>query len=450
MQTTQYTQQTSIGIRAFDSRAIGAKEPSTDLAGKIVNDVQHNCFALFVRFVHSGLRFAGAICLIVAAGYWLDEVNILRDPRNEGTAWRSGYLGWTLFAVGFLLDTIYSFVASLLAIAARVAPEDGASSTPGRITRSTFVTMYAEVGSWADVFRYSVQWITGLIITIFAFYAADLHKVQTCNTIDYHPPTATANAWERQQAVADHFYANVRVATTTDETHVVRLEAVEGESTCASTFTVETIGSTYLTNVGMVVWFIFARWLLNAIVMYLFQADRFWYIIPITCRDERRRIRTNLLARAQKETNPANAELMRKAAGNDPTDIGNTLVSSQTLDIPIVPVSIDEVVEGYDPETSQQSALVPECGKGCSCGIWEPFWYNILGSLRMHEYVAAIFWFLGFLALWRALGVDSQVSTYLPNTLTSLKSDLEKTSNNGINYFADKSLDATCSFSTTL
>ena len=144
-------------------------------------------------------------------------------------------MAWQLFGVAFTCDFAMNVVLWLGSVMAVFLPSpNDPGVTPGSwLVKDTFIRIYAEMGSMADVTRYTIQLITSLVIFIYAYMALELHNInQGCEWYDLDQqgggtpgvvsltdlpsnsaPTTSSNGYYflSQQATVNYFYRQIRL-----------------------------------------------------------------------------------------------------------------------------------------------------------------------------------------------------------------------------------------------
>lgn len=481
-------QNLQIGFRAWDSDGLfpgQAKEDDGDIpATAIANEVSQTYVSIIFRFVIVSHRVVSAILFLIASIYWMIEVGELRHPETSMNPAHFGFVAWLLFFIAICLDLLYSTILSIGAIASVFLPSASSNgSSNAYLTKDMFIRMYAEMGSWADIFRYVVQMATSIIILVFAIDPMVSHNIfGNCNEVHFTPGTVpkltgqpekitapsytpTAGNWatampselkqdplkveysdvkrmtmkgmvfQAQHATVSHFYRVTRVCDNPDDCISVKLsnkpmnffeggkvdkdkhEVEMAAGTC--TATASKAGLPYYASVLAIAITILVRFVVNTLGLWcIFAADRPYYIFPYTCRGQRKRMGERIQKRFEASKDPTERSVIERAA-NASLPLNTRLMASSKTDpqVPVVPV---EGMQDADPE-SVQATIVPELSKTMTCGGWiEPFWYNILGSLRMHEYVAYIFYIFAFFILHTSLNVKMTDATYMPSTANNV------------------------------
>lgn len=465
----------NIGYRVWDAKDSLFTTTKTDdevviPSSSIANNVSQSYLAVFFRFVVVAHRVTSAILLLVAGSYWMNEAHQLRMPEVTDNPVLFGHQAWVLFFVAVLLDLIYSSILTLGALgsvflpsASSVNPKGLAGTVWSYLNKDALISIYAEMGSWADIFRYVVQMATSIVILIASIDAMNLHNVfGDCTPIKYEPGdvswfaalngsipvvtssvpltdrtvtytdiylyTSMAAAFEAQHATISHFYRHTRMANTTDELFQVHLSTgsmpigtvmpgkdsssyIMGAGSCTATSTKG--GVPYYTSVMTIAVALLIRFLLNTFALWcIFAADRPYYILPYTCAGQRKRMGERIQKRYQATTDSVERKAI-KVASDSTVSLNDRLVAAANVNpqVPVVPV---QGMQDADPE-SVQAMIVPELSKSMTCNGWiEPFWYNILGSLRMHEYVAYVLYIFAFYILAVALSTPIKDAIYMP------------------------------------
>lgn len=430
----------------------------------IANLVSQTPFAIGFRAILVGLRVVSVCLMLAASGFWLAEANALRNGTDGSRPWYDGYMAWQLFAVAFTCDFAMNAILWLGSVAAVCLP--GADVNSG-LNKDMFIRIYAEMGSMADVTRYTIQLVTSLIIFIYAYMALNIHNlnedcewytfdidatastsaslatltdlgvaISSTSTVDVpsNPPTGTGYYFLLQQATVNYFYRQTRLNMPKDGAARVHLSQSQGttgidismpsqasgtQPTTHKCYAhLEQGGTSYGECVFAICVCLVLRWAVTAVVMWLvFSADRPYYILPFSCKGRRAAVRAQLKAREKVEEQfPVNGKtpvtnMMQEKAVTD-----RIAVAAQST--PPVPVVADEpnAVEIASLRDSQ-SSLVPDCGTDCG-GMCDPFFYNILGAFRMHEYVAFLLMTIGFALLAGALQSTPTQATYMPVQVT--------------------------------
>lgn len=460
--------QPPIGYRVWDAKdSLFTTTKDTDLPSSwVANNVSQSYVAIGFRFVLVSHRVVSAILFLIASGYWMGEADQLRMPSMSGNPMTLAHQAWLLFFVAILLDLIYSTILTIGALGSVFLPSAASQKRSGLMsyfTKDALISIYAEMGSYADIFRYAVQMVTSIVILIFAVDAMNLHNVYgDCEPIQYDAgvvphlsasetvptfgaPTGTypsdskatyadfrdnaliGVAYQAQRAVWTNFYRVRRLANTTDGIHDLQLSNTPMDTTAAGVVDGDTIkmgagtctvtatkgGISYHTCVMAIAVTLLIRFLINTFGLWcIFAADRPYYIFPYTCAGQRKRMGQRIQKRYNASTDKGERSAI-EAASNASNPLNSRLVAAAQVDpqVPVVPV---QGMQDADPE-SVQAAIVPELSQSMTCGGWiEPFWYNILGSLRMHEYVAYILYIFAFFILAGALNTSVQDATYIP------------------------------------
>ena len=464
----------NIGYRVWDAKdsMFTTTKPDDELvipSSSIANNVSQSYLAVFFRFVVVAHRVTSAILLLVAGSYWMNEAHQLRVPEVTDNPLLFGHQAWVLFFAAVLLDLIYSSILTLgafgsvfLPSASSVNPKGLAGTVWSYLNKDALISIYAEMGSWADIFRYVVQMATSIVILIASIDAMNLHNVfGDCTPIKYDPGdvalfarinqsanavtsggsltdravtytdfdvySSMAAAFEAQHATISHFYRHTRMANTTDELFQVHLTKdptaigtimagkdssyMMGAGSCTATSTKG--GVPYYTSVMTIAVALLIRFLLNTFALWcIFAADRPYYILPYTCAGQRKRMGERIQKRYQATTDSTERKAI-EVASDSSVSLNDRLVAAANVNpqVPVVPV---QGMQDADPE-SVQATIVPELSKSMTCNGWiEPFWYNILGSLRMHEYVAYVLYIFAFYILAGALSTPIKDAVYMP------------------------------------
>jgi len=435
----------------------------------------------------------------------MNEAHQLRMPEVTDNPVLFGHQAWVLFFAAVLLDLIYSSILTLGALgsvflpsASSVNPKGLAGTVWSYLNKDALISIYAEMGSWADIFRYVVQMATSIVILIASIDAMNLHNVfGDCTPIKYdagdvsafaatnttvaravssggvlmdravtytdiYAYSSMAAAFEAQHATISHFYRHTRMANHTDDLFQVHLSKdpmtigqimpgkdssyMMGAGSCTATATKG--GVPYYTSVMTIAVALLIRFLLNTFALWcVFAADRPYYILPYTCAGQRKRMGERIEKRYQATTDP-NERKAIEVASDSTVSLNDRLVAAADVNpqVPVVPV---QGMQDADPE-SVQATIVPELSKSMTCNGWiEPFWYNILGSLRMHEYVAYVLYIFAFYILAGALSTPIDDAIYMPQASKDAVIQLPKAVVNNQppkyqNYFM--SATDTCSF----
>jgi len=464
----------NIGYRVWDAKdslftTMKADDELTIPSSSIANNVSQSYLAIFFRFVVVAHRVTSAILLLVAGSYWMNEAHQLRMPEVTDNPVLFGHQAWVLFFAAVLLDLIYSSILTLgafgsvfLPSASSVNPKGLAGTVWSYLNKDALISIYAEMGSWADIFRYVVQMATSIVILIASIDAMNLHNVfgdctplkydpgdvaafarmntsaravtsggpltdRTVTYADLHSYSSMGAAFEAQHATISHFYRHTRMANDTDDLFQVHLSKTPmgigtimpgkdssymmGAGSCTATSTKG--GVPYHSSVMTIAVALLIRFLLNTFALWcVFAADRPYYILPYTCAGQRKRMGERIQKRYQATTDSAERKAI-EVASDSSVSLNDRLVAAANVNpqVPVVPV---QGMQDADPE-SVQATIVPELSKSMTCNGWiEPFWYNILGSLRMHEYVAYILYIFAFYILAGALSTPIKEAIYMP------------------------------------
>jgi hypothetical protein len=261
---------------------------------------------------------------------------------------------------------------------------------------------------------------------------------------DLHTYSSMGAAFEAQRATISHFYRHTRMSNTSAELFQVHLSKgymsigqsmlgtdstyTMGAGTCTATATKG--GVPYYTSVMTIGVALLIRFLLNTFVLWcIFAADRPYYILPYTCAGQRKRMGERITKRYNATTDATERKAI-EVASSSTVSLNDRLVAAANVNpqVPVVPV---QGMQDADPE-SVQAMIVPELSKSMTCNGWiEPFWYNILGSLRMHEYVAYILYIFAFYILAGALSTSPKDAIYMPQ---ASKDATMQTFNAGANH----------------
>lgn len=429
----------------------------------IANLVSQTPFAIGFRAILVGLRVVSVCLMLAASGFWLAEANALRNGTDGSRPWYDGYMAWQLFAVAFTCDFAMNAILWLGSVAAVCLP--GADGSSG-LNKDMFIKIYAEMGSMADVTRYTIQLVTSLVVFIYSYMALNIHNlnedcewytfdidatastsaslatltdlgvaISSTNPVDVpsNQPTGTGYYFLLQQATVNYFYRQTRLNMPKDGAARVYLSQSQGttgidismptQAASAHPTThkcyahLEQGGTSYGECVFAICVCLVLRWAVTAVVMWLvFSADRPYYILPFSCKGRRAAVRAKLAARKEAEA--------QFQAGNKP--VTEMLQQERVTDriavaakaTPPIPVVADEPNEQQNQVLKEnQSSLVPDCGTECG-GMCDPFFYNILGAFRMHEYVAYLLMTIGFALLAGALQSTPTQATYMPVQVT--------------------------------
>ena len=454
-----------IGYRVWDLKDglfTSTKGGDVEIATPIVNGVSQSVFAIGFRLVIVLHRVVSAILIMVAAGYWMGEASELRDPTVSGNPLLLGHQAWVLFFVAVLLDLIYSTILTLGALGASFLPASNAQTGMySYLTKDTLIKLYAEMGSYADIFRYMVQMVTSIVILIYATDAMNLHNVfndcepiewdagfvqqlkgmeavpsvftatdathsDVANYQDFRDNTMRGRSFAAQRALMAWFY-RVRRHTDASNAHDMFMDNTPmsttapgivgdnmikmGAGTCTVTATPG--GPSYHTCLVVIAVMLLLRFVLNTFGLWcFFAADRPYYIFPISCAGQRKKMGARIQKQYATTTDAAARKAIEQAADAS-APLNQRLVAAAFVNpqVPVVPV---QGMQDQDPE-GMQAAMVPELSHSMTCGGWvEPFWYNILGSLRMHEYVGYLFYIIAFFILAGAANTPIEDVTYMP------------------------------------
>jgi len=489
---------TPIGYRVWDAKEsmFTTKKDYEMPTTPIVNSVSQSYMAVGFRLIIVLHRLISAVLIMVAAGYWMSEASELREPTVSGNPLLLGHQAWVLFFVAILLDLIYSTILTIGAIGASCLPSSYMAKQAGRasyITKDTLIKLYAEMGSYADIYRYMVQMATSIVILIFATDAMNMYNVfNDCEPIEYDPgfvqqlsgpeavppvtmPTgATATRAATYQDFRDHslvsrafaaqrglvtwFYRTRRHSSTengydmylsntpmsTTAAGIIDGTTIKmGAGTCTVISTPDAIS--YHTCIMAIAVMLLIRFLLNTFGLWcLFAADRPYYIFPFSCAGQRKKMGARIRKRYYSTTNATIKKTIEEASDAS-HPLNQRLAAAATVNpqVPVVPV---EGMQDQDSE-SVQATMVPELSRSMTCGGWiEPFWYNILGSLRMHEYVGYLFYIIAFFILAGALNTPIQDVTYMPTAAheATYQAGSTRTSYVYPNYLASKA--KSCSY----
>jgi len=453
-----------IGYRVWDLKdgmftsTKGEDMPATAIA----NNVSQSYVAIAFRAVIVLQRLVSAILIMIAAGYWMGEASELRVPTVSGNPLLLGHQAWVLFFAAVLLDLIYSTILTFGALGAYFLPaNNGQKGMSSYLTKDTLIKLYAEMGSHADIFRYAVQMVTSIVILIYAADAMNIYNVfNDCAAIQYNPDfvqqldaaepvptlstpsgvaasgdatyqdhrgqTARAQAFAAQRALVAWFY-RIRRHTDPSKSYDMYLSAtpmstaasgiVDGSTIKMGAGTCTVIatpgGVSYQTCVMVIAVMLLLRFLLNTFGLWcFFAADRPYYILPISCAGQRKKMGTRIEKQYGDTADQATRTAIEQAAdASNPLNQRLVAAAAVNPQVPVVPV---QGMQDQDPE-SMQAAMVPELSQSMTCGGWiEPFWYNILGSLRMHEYVGYLFYIIAFFILAGAVNTPVADASYMP------------------------------------
>ena len=372
-----------VTVPGDDSGLLGpAKDGKIDEVLKNGGEINQSCGAFFVRLLHTTLRLASSICIVVAGGLWIYEANSLRTPFNKSSPTQTGYSAWAVFVAAFVLDFAYSLVAWLLSSISMCSAD----------MRGSISAIYAEATDYKDFFRYLVQWITSLIVFIYAAMAMDFHNVQPCISNYYVEPDAwsdqpvgspTYRPWQTDQAVVNHFYFVSRVQNNGT---IYRAVSHVGEDSVCKDHMPDAIesdmfyhGMVYAVAVALIV-----RLCVNIFLQTCFGADKPWYILPFPL--------------AEKETSGG-------STGGQP---GGSRVGGERKGGYFTDYNIKKDVSG-----KQEGALTCT-DEAYFCGCFDRYIHNVLGAFRMHEYVGLILIVIAFFGLAGALSTETTQATYIP------------------------------------